>query len=162
MNKGGNMSIDSRLVTWSSTYSVGIKIIDEQHKKLLDLVNDMFNHVVGNEAAERAYFKKIIRQAVEYIKVHFSTEEKILIATKFPGYAEHKKSHDTFILAVVDNIRAFDSGKKMNLCYFTHFLKDWVLTHIAIMDKEYFDFLKKNALRKKDAKPNNNVEEIAC
>jgi len=43
MNKGGNVRIDSRLVTWSSTYSVGIKIIDEQHKKLLDLVNDMFN-----------------------------------------------------------------------------------------------------------------------
>jgi hemerythrin len=142
----------SELVKWSSTFSVGIKLIDDQHKGLLNLVNDLFNHVTGDDAEERVYFQKVIQQAVNYVKVHFATEEKIMIATKFPGYAEHKKAHDTFVLTVVDNIRDFEAGKKFTLSGFTKFLKEWVLTHIAIMDKQYFAYFKNIATRKGDGK----------
>lgn len=138
----------SELVRWSATYSVGIKLIDDQHKGLLDLVNNLFNHVSGDEATERAYFQKVIQTAVNYVKVHFATEEKIMLATRFPGYAEHKKAHDTFVLTVVDSIRDFEAGKKFTLAGFTRFLKDWVLTHIAIMDKQYFTYFKQIATRK--------------
>jgi len=156
------MNTKSNLVTWSSTYSVGVRSIDAQHMELINLVNDMYNHIVGDEKAERAYFKKVIHNAVEYVKVHFATEEKILLATKFPGYAEHKKAHDLFILTVLENIRAYEDGKKMNLASFTHFLKDWILTHIAIMDKQYFNFLKKIATRKANGKLSVTREDIAC
>ncbi|MDR1107237.1 MAG: bacteriohemerythrin [Treponema sp.] len=142
----------SELVKWSATYSVGIKLIDDQHKGLLNLVNDLFNHVSSDEATERAYFQKVIQTAVNYVKVHFATEEKIMLATKFPGYAEHKKAHDTFVLTVVDNIRDFEAGKKFTLAGFTRFLKDWVLTHIAIMDKQYFTYFKNIATRKSDGR----------
>jgi hemerythrin len=142
----------AELVKWSSTFSVGVKLIDDQHKGLLNLVNDLFNHAVGDEAEERAYFQKVIQTAVNYVKVHFATEEKIMIATRFPGYAEHKKAHDTFVLTVVDNIRDFEAGKKFTLSTFTHFLKEWILTHIAIMDKQYFEYFKHIATRKADGK----------
>jgi len=156
------MDVKSNLVNWSSTYAVGVSIVDEQHKGLLNLVNNMYNHIVGDEKAERAFFKEVINQAIEYVKVHFATEEKILIATKFPGYAEHKRAHDSFILKVVENVREFESGRKMNLSTFTHFLRDWILTHIAIMDKQYFDFLRKIATRKADGKLSITAEDIAC
>jgi hemerythrin len=142
----------AELVKWSPTFSVGVKLIDDQHKGLLDLVNDLFNHVVGDETAERAYFQTVIQTAVNYVKVHFATEEKIMLATKFPGYAEHKRAHDTFVLTVVDNIRDFEAGRKFTLSTFTKFLKDWVLTHIAIMDKQYFEYFRKIATRKSDGK----------
>jgi len=150
----------SKLVTWSSTYSVGLKIIDEQHKELINLVNDMYNHVVDDDAAERAYFQKVIKQAVNYVKVHFATEEKILRATKFQGYAEHKKEHDSFILTVLENIREYENGKG-NLISFTHFIKDWILTHIAIMDKQYFNYLMKIATRKTDGRLSISAADIA-
>ena len=140
------------VVEWSENFSVGIKIVDDQHKGLLELVNDMFNHVVGDEQAERAYFKTVIDKAVEYVKVHFSTEEKIMIHTRFPGYAEHKKAHDSFVLTVVEKVKEFESGKDtgFTLLEFTQFLKEWVLTHIAIMDKGYFVYFKRIATRKAD------------
>ena len=146
------MTTKSDLVTWSSTFTVGVKLIDDQHKELLNLVNDMFNHVTGNEEEEREYFSRIIQQAVQYVKVHFSTEEKIMIHTKFPGYLEHKKAHESFILTVVENIKKFDSGKRLILADFTKFLKEWVLTHIAIMDKKYFTHFKSIATRQADGK----------
>jgi len=151
----------SELVTWSSTFSVGVKIIDDQHKGLLNLVNDLFNHVTGNEAEEQAYFASVIQQAVQYVKVHFMTEEKIMIHTKFPGYAEHKKAHDAFVLAVVDNVKNFRSSKKLALMDFTKFLKEWVLTHIAIMDKQYFNYFKQIATRKADGKLSINQTDVA-
>jgi hemerythrin len=161
MKEGDIMRIDSKLVTWSSTYSVGVRLIDDQHKGLLNLVNDMYNHVVDDEAAERAYFKKVIQEAVKYVKVHFATEERVMLAAKFKGYAEHKRAHDSFILTVIDNIREFETGKKMNLATFTHFLKDWILTHIAIMDKQYFEYLKRIAIRKADGRLSVSFAKIA-
>ena len=151
----------SELVTWSPTFSVGVGLIDRQHKGLLDQVNDMFNHVVGAEDAEREYFQKIIHQAVNYVKVHFATEERIMIATKFPGYIEHKKAHDTFILTVVENIQEYETGKKLTLSTFTRFLKDWILTHIAIMDKQYFEYFKRIAVRKSNGKLSIASDDLA-
>jgi len=150
----------SELVTWSSTFSVGVKIIDDQHKELLNLVNDMFNHVSGDEEAEHAYFLNVIQKAVQYVKVHFNTEEKIMLHTNFPGYAEHKKAHDAFVLTVVDNVSDFNAGKRLILSEFTRFLKEWILTHIAIMDKQYFSYFKQIATRKADGKLSINQTDV--
>jgi len=157
------MRPNSNLVTWSATYSVGIKLIDDQHKELLNLVNDMYNHVNNDdEEAERAYFKGVIRQVVDYVKIHFATEEKIMRGTKFQGYAGHKKVHDTFILSVVDIIQKFDEGKRVPLINFTNFIKDWILTHIAIMDKQCFEYLMRIVSRRANGELSVNKRAIAC
>ncbi|MDR1930134.1 MAG: bacteriohemerythrin [Treponema sp.] len=148
------------LVAWSSTFSVGIKLIDDQHKELLKLTNDLFNHCIGDEEAEEAYFKSIIDGAVKYVKVHFATEEKIMLSTKFPGYMEHKREHDRFVLTVVQQVKDFEDGKKFILASFTRFLKDWILTHIAVMDKQYFQYFKKLATKKNDGRLTINRADI--
>jgi hemerythrin len=148
-------------VKWSNTYSLGIKLIDDQHKGLLDLVNELFNHSTGNEVVERAYFKEVIGQAVDYVKVHFATEEKYMLATKFPGYEEHKKAHSDFILAVVKSAKDFDAGKRLVLVNFSKFLRDWVLGHIAVMDVKYSEHFRKIASRKADGKLSINAQDIA-
>ncbi|MDR2543002.1 MAG: bacteriohemerythrin [Treponema sp.] len=144
------MPNSSELIVWSNTFACGIKVIDDQHKELVELVNDMFNHVTGNEDQERDYLNKILQEAVKYIRVHFATEEKIMIATKFSGYTEHKKAHEDFILTVADNIKNFTLGKRLTLIFFSRFLKDWVLSHIAVMDKQYFEYFRRIATRKPD------------
>jgi len=136
------MIVTSNLVTWSATYSVGIKLIDDQHKGLFNLVNEMYNHVSNDDdEAERAYFKNVIRQVVDYIKTHFATEEEIMKRTQYKDYVGHKLAHDFFILSMINIVQKFDEGKKVPLMTFTHFIKDWILTHIAIMDKQCFKYL---------------------
>jgi hemerythrin len=140
---------------------MGIKLIDDQHKGLLDFVNDLFNHSTGNEWEERAYFKEVIDKAVQYIKLHFQTEEKLMISTKFSGYAEHKKAHDDFTLMVVKSVKDFESGKRLVLDKFARFLKDWVLAHVAVVDRQYADYFKKIATRKADGKLSITKEDLA-
>jgi len=139
-------------ITWSNSYSMGVKLVDDQHKGLINFVNDLFNHANGNEAEERAYFKDVIQQAVQYIKEHFHTEEKLMVSTKFPGYMEHKKIHDKFTLTVVKSVKDFEAGKRLVLEKFAYFLKDWVLTHVAVEDVQYAAYFKKIATRKADGK----------
>jgi len=148
-------------VSWSNSYSMGVKLIDDQHKGLINFVNDLFNHASGNESRERAYFTEVIQQAVQYIKEHFQAEEKLMIGTKFPGYAEHKKVHDEFTLTVVKSVKDFEAGKRLVLEKFARFLKDWVLTHIAVMDRQYADYFRKIATRKADGKLSITKEDIA-
>jgi hemerythrin len=154
------MKYSNELIAWNSTFSCGIKLIDDQHKVLVGLVNDMFNHVSGNDKQEDLYFNRIIKEAVTYIKVHFATEEKIMLFTRFAGYAEHKKEHDNFVLTVVKNIHSYRAKERFTLLSFTKFLKDWILSHIAVMDKQYFTHLKKIATRKADGKMSISMADI--
>jgi hemerythrin len=143
-----NIPKHKEIVTWSASFSVGIKIIDEQHKGLLDFVNDLFNHSSGNEKEELNYFRGVVQKVVEYIKEHFSTEEKLLIASKYPNYTEHKKSHDEFTFEVIKSVKDFESGKRLVLEKFAYYLKDWILAHIAVQDKQYVAHFKEVAARK--------------
>jgi len=148
------------LISWNEKLTCGVKLIDDQHKGLVELVNEMFNHVTGNFVQEKDYFNRVIQEAVKYVKTHFATEEKIMIATKFKGYAEHKKEHDNFVRAVVENIKEYETGNRLTLSSFTRFLKDWILSHIALMDKQYFEYFKQIATRKEDGKLSISAEDI--
>ena len=139
-------------VRWSDSYAMGIKVIDEQHKGLLDFVNELFAHSTGNVEKERAWFKDVIQQAVDYINAHFSTEERFMKATFYPGYAEHKKAHDEFTHTVINAVKDFESGRRLVLEKFAYFLRDWILTHVAVMDKQYTNYFRKIAIRNDNGK----------
>lgn len=133
---------DDELIVWSARLVCGIKIIDEQHKGLIDLVNDMIRNATGNNVHEHEYFHKIVHDAVIYMRTHFATEEKIMLLTKFPGFAEHKKEHDNFILAIAEDIKDYEAEKKYTLSSFSRLVKDWLLSHISFFDSLYFEHLK--------------------
>jgi len=148
------------LITWSSTLTCGIKLIDDQHKQLVDMVNDIVTHVAGNEEQEKRYLSEILQKVARYIKEHFATEEKIMITTKFSGYAVHKNAHEKFTQTVAENIKNFASGKRLSPVFFSRFLKDWILSHIAVMDKQYFEYLRKIATTKADGKLSITSEDV--
>ena len=154
------MNDNKELITWTEKLACGIKQIDDQHKGLVDLVNEMFNHVTGNNVQELDYFDRVIQEAVKYVKYHFAAEERILVATKYPGYIEHKKEHENFVLAIVENAKDYKAGKRFTLSTFTRFLKDWILSHIALADKQYFEYFRKIATRKSDGKLSINSNDI--
>jgi len=126
------------IIVWSDRLACGIKVIDDQHRGLVALVNEIFNHVTGDEIQESEYFHKVIQETVNYVKLHFATEEKIMLAAKMPEYARHKKAHNRFILTILDFIHYYETGRKRNLHAFGKYLKDWILSHIALMDKQCF------------------------
>jgi hemerythrin len=135
------MDDDRILVEWDDRYSIGIQLIDDQHKELVDLTNKLYAGCLAGDGAARAYFLETIHGTVDYVKKHFSAEEKILEKVKYPAFAEHKKAHEGFVKKVFDDVKSFEEGKKFVPNVFVRYLKDWILTHIAVEDKKYAEYI---------------------
>jgi hemerythrin len=128
-------------VKWEDKYSVGIPLIDKQHKELIQLTNELYQGCLAGDDAARDFFFNAIRGAMNYVKVHFSTEEQILENINYPKLAEHKKQHEDFVLKMVEDVKSFQGGRKFVPNNFVRFLRDWILSHIAIADTEYAKYI---------------------
>ena len=149
-------------IKWSDSYFLGIKLIDDQHKKILDFAKHMLNYTHKSEEEEREYFKEAIGQVVDYIKIHFATEEGVMLATRFPGYDEHKKAHENFILSVIKNIKDYEAGNKNVFINFSNFTRKWILSHITVMDVKYIEYFKKITIRKAEGKLSVQCYAVPC
>ena len=109
------------------------------------MANDLFSACLNNEKTANEIFKMTVRKAVEYVRYHFITEEKFLTRIGYPKLAEHKVQHEAFVKELLDQVRDYESGLKFVPNAFARYLRDWVLTHIAITDKQYAVFYAQKA-----------------
>ena len=80
------------LIAWSDKYNVQIKEIDNQHKVLVGMINDL--HDAMKQAKSKEISLEIINKMAEYTKFHFSTEEKYMRRFAYPDYPGHKHEHE--------------------------------------------------------------------
>ena len=130
------------IVTWQNSYSVGIKLIDDQHKVLIRLTNRLFVNCMAGRERTRDAFLDTVREAIDYVGYHFGTEEKVMDRINYPDYAKHKMEHADFVREVYDKVDEYKAGKLMAPLSFVYFLRDWVLLHIAVSDKKLGGYLK--------------------
>lgn len=133
-------------VEWDVKYSVGIKEIDEQHKRLLEITNNLFNACTQGKDVANAEFKDAIKDAVNYVKTHFAFEEDLLTKNNYPELKRHKLEHEAFVKKILEEAKNFETGKQFVPNNFVRFLRDWTLEHIAVSDKKYALFFKSNGL----------------
>jgi hemerythrin len=138
---------DKDIVIWSDAFSVGVRLIDDQHKELVRMTNELALGCKKGGSEAEIYFMKTIQGAVRYVKTHFTTEEIIMERLNYPEFVTHKKEHEDFVAEVLKDVRNFEQGQKMVPLDFVHFLQQWVLNHIAKSDKRYAFFF--DELRKK-------------
>jgi hemerythrin len=130
------------LVEWDDKYSVKIPLIDEQHKELLEHTNTLYRGcLAGTEEEKKAFFMSTVHVVVDYTKYHFSAEEKMLENIKYPELARHKKEHEGFVQKLVDDVKSYQNGEKFVPNNFVRFLKDWILSHIAMEDTKYSRYI---------------------
>jgi hemerythrin len=132
---------DDLYVEWDGRYAIGIPLIDEQHQELIRLTNELYKACLKSDAAGKELFKVAIKAAVDYVKFHFSAEEKLLENVDYPQIVVHKKQHEEFIMKVLAEAKNFEEGKKFVPNVFVRFLRDWILSHIAVMDKKYAAYI---------------------
>jgi hemerythrin len=122
-------------VPWESKYVLGVHIIDEQHKRLFALTNELYEKCHLGASAVHDQCIKTLHQMVQYVIVHFSTEEKIMEQIQYPNIAEQKEQHAIFTKKVIEESKKYDSGAPGVPQDLVHFLRDWIISHIAVYDK---------------------------
>ena len=152
------------IVKWQNSYSVGIKLIDEQHMKLIRLTNKLFNScMLGNERTKfQSVFLSVVHELVDYVGYHFTTEERVMERINYPGYKMHKHEHTSFAKNVLKKVEEFNQNNINTSLSFVYYLRDWVLRHIAVSDKHLgaylLDMKRRGDLQQIILKAKRNVE----
>ena len=135
--------MDEDSVAWDDMFSVGFEPIDDQHKNLVLMTNELFLACKEGAIAADIAFLQTVKKAVEYAETHFADEEGYMLEANYPRFDEHKKQHEDFVASVVKSIEEFEAGNAKPI-EMARFLKKWLLNHIAICDKKYMPYLVKH------------------
>jgi hemerythrin-like metal-binding protein len=148
------------LIQWTAKMSVGLEELDEDHKLLIKVINQL------DENARDAGRQEVVRQCLmalrRYAEHHFGREEKVLSACDFPGIEVQKDEHRRFIERIRAATANFDedpqAATKLVNEELLDFLGNWLNHHILIEDMAYRPFVEKSAAAKEAARRFRAVE----
>ncbi|MEW6536204.1 MAG: bacteriohemerythrin [Candidatus Auribacterota bacterium] len=133
------------LIQWSDDLSVNIPELDDQHKRLIALINELNEAIqAGND---KGMLGKLFKSLAFYIFSHFNTEEQYFDKYGYPDKAAHKEEHLNFIDTIMDFKDQFEKGNALLSADMMQFLTDWVHGHISETDQKYALFFKENGLK---------------
>ncbi len=134
------------MINWDDTYSVDIQEIDEQHKCLIQIMNELY--VAMASKSNRDLIGDVLDKLVDYTKIHFAVEETLMRVFHFEGYEEHKLIHDRIVERVLEFQGQFRAGNDKVGMELLMFLKDWLFDHINKVDKQYVKTFHKSGVQK--------------
>lgn len=127
------------LVVWKDSYSVGIKSLDDDHKRLINLLNQFITayDYVMDESFERDALSNLL----DYTRYHFEREELMMESAGYPDVEAHKAQHVKMMEKVETFVTIYDVKGHEALNEITEFLSDWLIKHINGTDKQYTQHL---------------------
>ncbi len=132
------------MIKWNDKYNVGIPKIDEEHKKLIGIINKAVT--ASRHKDNSGEILEILREMSDFAQTHFATEETYMLESGYPDYEQHKKEHQDFTIetiAFLDDVGK--SNRKLAHEILAH-LKVWLVSHIQGTDRGYIDCFKKHGL----------------
>jgi len=125
-------------VSWSDSYSFNEPKVDEEHKQMLCLIQQLFNSSNNQKEVFSA-----LKQLIKYIKFHFTHEERFMRSIKFKDLIEHKQLHRKIVddlylyIKEKDSLAPKDFAKEVAI-----FIKNILIEHILTSDKKVFHTMK--------------------
>lgn len=126
-------------IEWTEELSVRVRKIDEQHMRLVQLVNDIHATVVAG--SERQALIRIFDELINYTVYHFKTEEDYFEAYRYEDKDAHKVQHNELTQKALDLQKSFQDGSATISYEVLDFLHDWLVTHIKGSDRKFGSFL---------------------
>jgi hemerythrin len=124
---------------WSDNLSIKIKEIDDQHKTIAGLLNELHDAVMANK--DREFQGKILDKLIAETDKHFKTEEKYMTLYAYTGLDENVKLHADFVKTCLDLQSKFKAGTANIDMPVLEMIKKWLAEHISTKDAEMGKFL---------------------
>lgn len=128
------------IIEWTESLSVGIAKVDEQHKMLFRMMEELDQAIRNNEESD--VVEDVLTNLFNYAQSHFSLEEELFRKYKYPETALHELEHQRFIakaFAFKERLSTRRPGLAIELL---NFLSGWVHNHIELTDKRYSKHLR--------------------
>jgi len=133
-----------KLIIWSRSYSVGVDSMDQEHHRLIDIINNLYASMRSGRSQDA--ISTILDELVDYTRTHFAHEERLMQEAGFAGYDEQKRSHEALISQVKEIQDKCHAGTALGQEVMT-FLKNWLSSHIQGMDKRYGPVMSKKGIK---------------
>ncbi len=126
---------------WTKEFSVGVEEIDDDHKRLLALVNDLHDAVEAGAAWN--VLDNVLDGLTLYVTYHFAHEETLFTRTDYPGYERHRRQHQALTITVHEIQQDFQDHALETLPHqVLEFLKNWLYEHILGSDRAFAVYYK--------------------
>ncbi len=129
----------SGVFQWKDVYSVKVLAVDNQHKKLFELVNELRQAMAQGHGKDMA--GDVLTRLIDYTVCHFTAEDKLMETNKYPAVLSHRAEHKALTDKVLALKREFDSGTSNVTPQLMAFLQQWLRNHIQTVDQRYSEFL---------------------
>jgi hemerythrin len=129
-------------LSWTEDLSVGVGIIDEQHRTWFDKADQLFE--AGKKGQAKEFVGQMLEFLDEYTKKHFSDEEKYMLSINYPEYDRQKTLHTAFIGELAKLKKEFNEsgGNILVVLNANQMVVDWLVKHISNEDKKIGAFVK--------------------
>lgn len=128
---------------WSSELDTGIDVIDGQHRRIVDYVNQLHD---ARERNDKDAIADVIESTVEYTLSHFGFEESLMEDAGYALSKPHKRVHELFVKRVADLQMRFRAGEDIS-GELHGLLSRWLVNHIRNDDHDYVESVKRNMQR---------------
>ncbi len=135
---------EEKYIEWNDKYSVGISIIDEQHKKLFGFINKTIEAKEHSDNKEE--LEKELEEMTTYALEHFETEEAYMREFDYPECRRHSEEHYRFFDKTLTYFDRVINGDYHISNELIEYLKQWLVNHIQVSDRRYIDCFKKNGI----------------
>jgi hemerythrin len=127
-------------IQWSDKYATGIKVIDGQHKRIIDYLNQLD---AMDADSDKAAVREVLFHLLDYTLSHFAFEEALMDEAGYPAASIHQRTHDAFRKKIQEYQQRFAAGEKICEELIT-LLNNWLIDHIAEDDTSYVPYVRKH------------------
>ncbi len=128
-----------KYLVWKDDYCVGIDSIDQQHKRLVNLINHLQTAIDYSTGKE--FERDALNELVDYTKTHFTYEEGLMRDNDYPDFEAHKAQHEKMFKKVGEVLAEYENDQDTAMSNAVVYLKDWLINHINGTDKQYSSYL---------------------
>ena len=130
-------------IKWSNKLKIGYSVIDQHHKKLFGLVQELHD-IIHSDHSDKASIERIAISLRTYTIYHFGVEERILKMYNCPLYNEHKRQHTEFISTIERCFSELISGNSNAQDKIHEFLLNWLVDHVRGSDRKWGDWIRQH------------------
>ncbi|MCX7880325.1 MAG: bacteriohemerythrin [Ignavibacteria bacterium] len=131
-------------ITWNDSFSVGIAKIDNQHKRLIQIINKLDDAM--KEGKGKEILSEVLNELILYVNTHFKTEEEYMTQYNYDEYEQHRYEHEKLTDEVKRFYDDFKGGRVVLSVQIMNFLRNWLMDHIVVKDKKLGKFLNEKGL----------------
>ena len=134
-------------IKWDDSLSVGIDLIDEQHKMLIQKIKDLSEAVSVTRGLEKIL--QTLEFMIDYTEFHFGTEEKHMTELGYPETENHKERHKEFVSTLNHMVEDFeeDGATEALSTSINTYLINWLIKHIKSIDSRFGEFLQEKGFK---------------